>query len=317
MASYTVNGVQLQGTPVGGSPVIPQPKQKQVQTQSGPQAIPTQVTGAQPVANANAAAGSVSAPAPSPSFSLPGSPGGAAPPAPAAPAPAPAPLVTQTAINPNLDELKNDYAARTKTLAAGENAVDPNLALQQQRLATQLSADTTKRDIGRSTLSIADAAAGQKAVAAEGAAANGGNVAARNQQIDEAAQRRAAGASADITAAREAAKDNLVIGGQGIMSAQANLDLQRQGQTNGLIASALPVYGAQQQAQLQQAAQGLNQYQVQAQLDLQRQQQEAQRQQAEEDAWRAAVQTLPAIPAPVAASPYPAYNGGNVTLGRA
>lgn len=306
-------------------------------TPQKPRAGTSSVASPQPVApqpvtvqQAPPAVGPATAPAPRPPAPMPAY---AAPVQPVAPAPAPipqaplqnvAPMAKATytptvTTNPDLVELKNDYKNRIQTSASRENAADPRLTELYGTYRNRLSADTTGRAIGRANLAAADQASGRKIAAGESAEARGvggsGVGVDLGGRIDEAAQRRAAGASADISLARERDLDALTLGGLGISGAQGNLDLARQGQTNALLGGAAGVVGApaadaradramglsefqtQQSANQGNASQnlaersfGLNQYQTQAQLDLQRQQQEQARIQAQEQAYRAALQ---------------------------
>lgn len=211
--------------------------------------------------------------------------------------PGPAPFVNNAPMNPDLNELKDDYKARIRQSQGRESAEDPRLTNLYNQYQQRMSADTTNRAIGRASLAIADQASGASATGAEGQVARGvagsGVGADMGQRQKEAAQRRQAGAAADISLAREKDLDALTLGGLGIASAQGNLDLARAGQTNSLYQGAVGVIGAPAAQNLNERQFGLNQYQTQANIDLQRQQMEEQRRRAEEESWRNAVQSLP------------------------
>jgi hypothetical protein len=219
------------------------------------------------------------------------------------PAPAPAaPLVNTAPVNPDLKEVADNYKARIQQSQAAEKTQDPRLTDLYNKYNQRLSTDTTNRAIGRASLSIADQASGGQAVGAEAAAARGvsgtGVSADINARSQEAAQRRQAGAAADISLQRERDLDQLTLGGLGIAGAQGQMNLAQQGQTNSLYAGAPNVVGAPAQQNLQERNLNLNQYQTQANIDLQRQQAEQQRKQQEEEAWRNALSAVPSTPVP-------------------
>jgi len=297
--AYTVNGVALQGTPVGGglaAGATPADPRKKPPTTVGPKTEVSQVPNAvRPMATPNAPGTQTSAvPAPSATPIFPG-----------------APLVNTAPMNPDLQELANDYKSRLAQSRGGENAADPRLTDQYNQYQSRLNSDTTHRAIGRATLANADMAAGQKQAYAEAAAAKGisgtGAGADVSGRIDEAARRRSAGAAADISLGREGQLDALTLGGLGIAGAQSQLNLARAGQTNALYGNAVGVVGAPAQQNLAERSFNLQQYQTQAQIDLARQAQEQARQAQQEQAYRNA---LTAIPSSGVTAPFNGGGGG-------
>lgn len=208
-----------------------------------------------------------------------------------------APLTNTAPVDPNLIELRDDYKKRIKQQQSSESTPDQRLNTLYDQYQQRLGADNTKQAIGRASLSIADAASGQKANLAEAAAARGitgtGVASDLGGRIDEAARRRQAGAATDITLQRENAKDALVLGGLGIAGAQSNLNLARAAQTNALLNGATGAALAPLQQNLAERQFGLNQYSTQAQVDLARQAEERARQAQQEQAYRNAIASIP------------------------
>ena len=138
----------------------------------------------------------------------------------------------QVQLSPGVGSAIGKTAAEIAAMKA--KGADPNLQLQIDRLAGRLSADTTGRAIDRAGSAISDAAAGAKAgrateLARRGVA--GGGVGDQvTGQIDQAAARAKAGASADISLGRERDLDALTLAGQGIMAAPGQMDFSRQAQ---------------------------------------------------------------------------------------
>jgi hypothetical protein len=116
-------------------------------------------------------------------------------------------------------------------------------------LAAQYSEDNTKKLIGTATARINEGAAGQKARAAEIEARGGPGRSARG--IEEAAQRRAAGATSDITADRARAKDSLATTMGGMRQNWQAMADSVLGAAGGLASSSAANQIAQQQLQQQ------------------------------------------------------------------
>lgn len=190
-------------------------------------------------------------------------------------------------LNATVDTTIKGLTDRTNTLAANENAQDPNLQLQIDRLAGRLSNDPTQRAINR----VGSSLRGQNALALQQAnkqsAFMGGDAGAHGAAINSATQNRLAKASADIALGRERDLDQLTLAGQGIMSAPAQMQLAKTGALNNFMlggaGTQLNAAQAPSQLALQQQQLGVQQYAAQnnaqnnnAQLALQQQQMQAQ-----------------------------------------
>lgn len=193
------------------------------------------------------------------------------------------------------------------TSSTGRN---PDLQWLQDKYKSRFDVDNTKRTIDKSNLGIMDAAAlgaadAKANLASRGAIGSGAADAFLQKRIFQPAQREAAGKAADIALQREKDLDALTLGGQGIMSSQANLQLAEKAQ-------ALQEWIAKSGANLQQQQIALQQFATQnglslqqAQLMLQQQQQQFNQQQQQ---WQNQQQLLnmpnPYAPGGPAAPPY-------------
>lgn len=194
------------------------------------------------------------------------------------------PGMTNTAqANPDMEAALKAYRDRIAQEQAREGATDPLLLEQVQNLRDRRSADQTQRATDQAGSQIRDFAAGQKAISDERAARSGRSQGFQDSGIDEAAQRAQAGAAAKIQMNEEQRLDNLVLGGQAIMSAPAQEALQREAGVTGLISGQMGQAGAganlalnQQQLALQQQAQQQNQALEQQRLQMQQQAQQQQ-----------------------------------------
>lgn len=151
-----------------------------------------------------------------------------------------APVITNFAANnPGLDAAVARYNARTDQQRGREGVVDPNLQKQVDRLGESLSTDETDRMVDRATSQARDQLAGIRSGAQSGIArSKGDNPYARgnlDSRLASAAARASAGAAANIQMGERARKDNLILGGQKIMSAPGEERLLREGRTDDLV----------------------------------------------------------------------------------
>jgi hypothetical protein len=133
-------------------------------------------------------------------------------------------------------------------------ATNPDMKWLIDKYKDRFSPDTTKREIDRSNAGITDAAAllnkdAQAGLAQRGARNSGVAGAFIQKHITDPAQRQAAGAAADIAQNNERRLDQLTMAGSGIVNAPAQLQLEQQ-------------------------RLALQQYQTNAQLEMQRSQQQ-------------------------------------------
>lgn len=158
------------------------------------------------------------------------------------------PVAGQFQLSPGVGNFISQQQAQIdKMKAAG---ADPNLQAQIDAYKKRLSTDTTGRAIDRAGSAISDAAAGAKAGQATELARRGtlGSGAGDQQmgQIDAAAERAKAGSAAGISLGREGQLDQLVLGGQGIMSAPSQYGLAQQGQLLGALGQGAGMAGSQE-----------------------------------------------------------------------
>lgn len=130
--------------------------------------------------------------------------------------------------SPEMQAAIEAWKKRDAELKAAAGTPDPNLQAQIDAYKERLSKDTTQRDIDRATSAARSMAAGMGAKADIEGSSRGLGPGSGAGGIGEAAQRYAAKSAADITSAREKALDELVLGGQGIMSAPGQRDLAYQ-----------------------------------------------------------------------------------------
>jgi hypothetical protein len=209
-------------------------------------------------------------------------------------------LANITGTNPHLAGQQSSIEARTAQLRAREGQADPNLQLQVNRLGERLSSDPREQAQRFAAQDIDQRARAAQTALTQTLARRGiggtGAEAQLRSQVEGQAQREKARSASQIGLQREQALDALTLGGQGIMAAPGQYQLQQQAQTNQLyplgLQAAQGQVGAQQGAQnlalnqwqaQNQAAQGaqnlaLNQWQAQQQAQQQAQAAQDQRQ---------------------------------------
>lgn len=173
-------------------------------------------------------------------------------------------LTNASANNAGVDAAVGALAQRTQQLQGRETAVDPNLQTQIGRLGERLSTDTTQRAMDRAGSGARDAAAGinrtkDYELSRRGVAGGGAEGGARTM-ISDAATRAAAKASADIQSGELARRDALVLGGQGIMAAPGQQQLQREGNVNALTTAGVGAAAVPADLALKQQGLGIQQY---------------------------------------------------------
>lgn len=177
--------------------------------------------------------------------------------------PAPPPLTNTAEVNPAMQAaLDRINQAQATASTAGP---DPLLQEQVEELRRRRSTDTTDRAIARSEAAIRDRAEGQKvglrrALGRIGAPAS--SVAKLELGVDGAAQRAAAGSSADISLGRERDLDQLAVAGQQIMSAPAQYKLQQQQLAANLLGLGASTAGNVANQNLADRSLGLQQWQT-------------------------------------------------------
>jgi hypothetical protein len=142
------------------------------------------------------------------------------------------PLTVTAKPSPEMQAAIEAWKKREAELKTAAGTVDPNLQAQIDAYKERLSKDTTQRDIDRATSAARSMAAGMGAKADIEGSSRGLGPGMGAGGIGEAAQRYAAKSAADITSAREKALDQLVLGGQGIMSAPGQRELAYQNLLN-------------------------------------------------------------------------------------
>lgn len=145
--------------------------------------------------------------------------------------------------NPELTGFMDTIRDRIGTQAGREGQGDANLQTQVNRLGERLGSDTRQRATDFAAQDInARARAAQNGLreqmARRGIRQDSGVAAELSANVSNTAMRENARSAAGIGLADEARKDSLVLGGQGIMAAPAQLELQRQAQTNSLYGQA-------------------------------------------------------------------------------
>lgn len=199
----------------------------------------------------------------------PATPAGTGTPAPAAPA-----ALTNTAqANPDVQSFLDQYRKRLEQQSGREATPDPNLQTQVDRLGQRLSTNTTQRaiDVANSDVKARTGAANEALttdLARRGVLGTGAEAQLR-QRITEAGQRESARNAANISLGRERDLDALTLGGQGIMAAPGQYQLQREGMTNATLGAGADL--ARTGAQLAQGDRSLalNQWQTQQQTAMQ------------------------------------------------
>lgn len=136
--------------------------------------------------------------------------------------------------DPRIEQANRMMDERYRQSAAQEGQMDPYLMESIQNLRTQMGSDQTNRATNRALSSIRDQASGLSEAAKE-RAAMAGQGGGMQGKISEAAQRQGAKAASDIQLAQQQRKDALTLGGAGILGAPAQLQTQRQQQTNALL----------------------------------------------------------------------------------
>lgn len=145
--------------------------------------------------------------------------------------------------------------------AAPKGGADPFLEESIGNLRTRLSTDNTERATQRAERRIMDQAAGARALNAGSAGRRGfdaksGALAKLDQRTNDAAQRAAAGATADIELGRQRDLDSLTLAGHNILSSPSQLELARRGQSQNLLGMGMG--GANTLAQIGLADRSLN-----------------------------------------------------------
>jgi hypothetical protein len=189
------------------------------------------------------------------------------PPPPATTIPATGGLTLTTQPSPEMQAAQAEWKKRMDALQGGLGTADPNLQSQIDEYKKRLGADDTQRATDRAASAIRDQMSGMSQRSDQAGAATGRGQGFGATGIAEAGQRALAGQSADIQLGQQQRLDNLVLGGQGIMGAPGQRDLQYQSLLNGMYGQ--NPYAQTAQLGLQQQGLGLQAYlgQLQAQND--------------------------------------------------
>lgn len=192
-------------------------------------------------------------------MNAPGAPGPAAP-ATATPMPQLSlPNFAQT--NPQMDQAWNDYQKRKGEVDSLAKGSDPLLQEQVENLRKRLGSDNTQAMKDRSATDIAAVTAGLKA---RQKAAGGGKSSVLGTRdagaLDEASGRQTLRAMQDVDFNDQARKDNLVLGGQGIMGAQGNRELNLANMANQFNLAGMGLANTPAQLALDQQRLGLQQF---------------------------------------------------------
>lgn len=183
-------------------------------------------------------------------------------------APPPPPMVNNATPSPELQRADAQYQERLKQLQQGKGT-DPNQQFLIDKFKGQLSADNSQGLIDRESFRIADQAAAMKAgMTNESGRAGSGAGGADSSRIDSRAMRMQAGAANDIGLAQQARTDALVLGGRGLMSDPANMELQREQNLSQFTLNGLPYAESQPRLALAQQGLGLAQWNAQANYGL-------------------------------------------------
>jgi len=185
--------------------------------------------------------------------------------------------------NPDMQAALKEYQDRIAQQKAREGQVDPLLMEQVEALRSRRGVDQSQRATERAQSGIRDYAAGQKSAAASSAARMGRPQGFRDALIDEASQRNAARASADIQMNELQRQDNLVLGGSQIMGAPASERLAREAGVTGLVAGQAGQAAIPANLALAQQGLGLNTWQAMQSDQRQREQMAQQERQQQQE----------------------------------
>lgn len=189
--------------------------------------------------------------------------------------------------NPQMVKQQANYDARLAKLQGREGQKDPNLTWLSDKYKSRFGEDNSQQALDFATGNIRDQAAGTMNSLAGFQAATGREGGYDARGIEGAAQRAQAGAATQIGLAQQQRLDNLTTQGLGIMGAQGQQDLTREGALNNFTLAGTSVAESPVRLAMAQQALGLQQQGQQDSNAIAQAQLQAQQYQQQMSAWLA------------------------------